>query len=342
MSSFFTLGAQEKLKENKLLKLEALINWEAMRKVLRGIHRNDNDASIGGQKPYDHVKMLKTILLKEWHILSDKEMEEALRVRLDFILFTGFDLGEESPDESTICRFRNALSAKGIDKVVFADINSQLESAGVKVKESKGAVIDATIIASSARPRRVTTIEMDREEESGKLSVDVQESADRDGRWLKKDKRNYFGYKGFAVVDSDDGYITSLHVQSANVSEVTELPTIVKSIHKTRVYADKGYASVGNRNFLKENGFNDGIMHKAARNKPLNARQKAVNKFISKRRFIVEQCFGTIKRIFNFSRASYFTREKVETQFWLKATCFNLLKAVNKVIIAEKAMVSYA
>jgi IS5 family transposase len=341
MASFFTLGAQEKLKGNKLLKLETLINWESMRKHLRGIHRNDKDASVGGQKPYDHVKMLKTILLKEWHSLSDKEMEEVLRVRLDFIVFTGFDLGEESPDESTICRFRNALSANGIDKVVFADINRQLECAGVKVKESKGAVIDATIIESSARPRRVITIETDRKE-SGNVDVDVKESADKDGRWLKKGKRSYFGYKGFAVVDSDDGYITSLHVQPANVAEVTELPMIVEGICARRVYADKGYASADNREFIKEKGFKDGIMHKAVRNKPLNVRQKAVNKFISKHRFIVEQCFGTIKRIFKFSRASYFTCEKVETQFWLKAICFNLLKAVNKVMIVEKVMIGYA
>ena len=58
------------------------------------------------------------------------------------------------------------------------------------------------------------------------------------------------------------------------------------------------------------------------------------NKLISKRRFKVEQCFGTIKRKFNFSRASYLRTEKVEGQFYFKAMCFNLLKAVRKVKMA--------
>jgi IS5 family transposase len=45
--------------------------------------------------------MLKVILLKEWHSISDLEMENALKVRLDFLLFTGFDLADTLPDEST-------------------------------------------------------------------------------------------------------------------------------------------------------------------------------------------------------------------------------------------------
>ncbi|MCF8054797.1 MAG: hypothetical protein K9K75_06275 [Deltaproteobacteria bacterium] len=53
MATFFTLGAQEKLKDNKLLKLALLINWEALRKHLHGIHRNDTAPSLGGQRPYD-------------------------------------------------------------------------------------------------------------------------------------------------------------------------------------------------------------------------------------------------------------------------------------------------
>ena len=35
------------------------------------------------------------------HSISDLEMENALKVRLDFLLFTGFDLGDTLPYEST-------------------------------------------------------------------------------------------------------------------------------------------------------------------------------------------------------------------------------------------------
>ncbi|MCF8054798.1 MAG: transposase [Deltaproteobacteria bacterium] len=97
--------------------------------------------------------MLKTVLLKEWHGLSDKEMEEALSLRVDFLLFAGFDINEATLDESTICLFRNALGRRGLDKVIFAAINSQLEAAGVQVNKSNGAIIDATIVSSASRPQ---------------------------------------------------------------------------------------------------------------------------------------------------------------------------------------------
>ncbi len=47
------------------------------------------------------------------------------------------------------------------------------------------------------------------------------------------------------------------------------------------------------------------------------------------KRFRVEQCFGTLKRRFRCSRATYFERDKVESQLFMKALCYNLLKALN-------------
>ncbi|MCB1970786.1 MAG: transposase [Geminicoccaceae bacterium] len=39
--------------------------------------------------------------------MSDPRLEESLRVRLDF---TGLELHKPVPDETTHCRFRNALT----------------------------------------------------------------------------------------------------------------------------------------------------------------------------------------------------------------------------------------
>lgn len=55
------------------------MSYKAFENVNRTVVKNDIDSQ-GGQKPYDHVKMLKAVILKEWHSLSDKEMEEALKV----------------------------------------------------------------------------------------------------------------------------------------------------------------------------------------------------------------------------------------------------------------------
>jgi transposase, IS5 family len=76
-------------------------------------------------------------------------------------------------------------------------------------------------------------------------------------------------------------------------------------------------------------------MHKAARNHPLTEGQKEAKKFISKVRYIIEQDFGILKRRFDFTRASYMSKQKVETQFRLKAICLNLLKAVNSMGFQE-------
>ena len=76
-------------------------------------------------------------------------------------------------------------------------------------------------------------------------------------------------------------------------------------------------------------------MHRAYKNKPLSARQKLANKLISKKRYIVEQCFGTAKRLFIMGRASYFGTVKVNARVILKSICMNLKKAANKIFMEE-------
>ena len=46
------------------------------------------------------LKLFKVVLLGQWHSLSDPELEHALIVRADFILFCDFD-DMELPDHST-------------------------------------------------------------------------------------------------------------------------------------------------------------------------------------------------------------------------------------------------
>ena len=44
------------------------------------------------------------------------------------------------------------------DNISLLDINIQLEKSGLKVKNCDGAIVDATVIESSARPRKVVKI----------------------------------------------------------------------------------------------------------------------------------------------------------------------------------------
>ena len=74
-----------------------------------------------------------------------------------------------------------------------------------------------------------------------------------------------------------------------------------------------------------------------ARGRPLRASEKRFNTLISKRRFRVEQCFGTMKRLFGLHRARYFGQAKTHAQLAMAAISQNLLKAANKIKITPKA-----
>ena len=322
MGSFFEVGVKEHLGlDNQLVKLGKLIDWNKFTPLLKNVHKEE------GPRGYDPLKMFKSLILGQWHSLSDPGLEQSLRVRLDFLEFTGFSLGDKLPDETTFCRFRNKLIKQGKLEVLFEEINKHLESLGLKVKSASKAIVDATIIVSGSRPRK--TLEPQADE-----SYETIYSSDPDARWLKKGNKSYFGYQGFARSD-EEGFIDKTYVTPANLSETKELKEMVYGLKDgTRVMADKGFFSAENKEMLRSKKLKSGLMYKNFRNKPITGKQRIFNKLVSKSRWRIEQCFGTLKRRFCYSRASYFTTEKVDGQFKLKAICLNLLKAINKVQFA--------
>jgi IS5 family transposase len=217
--------------------------------------------------------------------------------------------------------------------LLLEEINHQLIASGLAVKPSAGAALDATIIQSAARPRKeLEGIALDRQEETTRIVVnsDQRLSVDPDASWLKKGKRSDFGFKGFVVTDVEDRYIRKVHVTPAHVSEVRTLADALGELRPERLYTDKGYASSDNRRYLEMRVIKNGIVYKANRGKELSLWEKRFNKLISKRRFIVEQGFGTLKRRFCMGRASYLGTIKVQAQMILKAIAFNLLKGLRK------------
>jgi len=329
-------------RDHHLVKVCYLLDWDRFGHILSGLY--GRSSPVAGVVPYDPSKMFRAMILQAWHSLSDPKMEEALKVRMDFMWFTGFDVSDAVPDETSICRFRNRLVHKQLDKVLFAELNRQLVAHNIMVKEAQAAIIDASIIESAAHPNQtVESIQEDRKENESEPPVVVHQSADPDAAWLKKGRKSFFGYKLFAAVDGD-GFARHIDMTPANQSEVTYFETVVNAMPKQkgmRVYSDKGNASKANREMLKAQGLKDGIMHKAARNTPLTERQKRKNYLISKVRYIVEQGFGTMKRPLGFSRASYFGLERVHGQALRKMICLNLKKAANMIELMKPGSLSH-
>ncbi len=123
--------------------------------------------------------MLKIVLLQQWYGLSDPGAEEAVRDRLSFRRFCGVPLDEETPDHSSIWRFRQRIEKLGLSEGLLAEVNRQLDARGLIIK--RGALVDATIIAAAAKPPPI---------EEGQVNP-----RDPDASFTVKNDETYFGWR---------------------------------------------------------------------------------------------------------------------------------------------------
>ena len=96
-------------------------------------------------------------------------------------------------------------------------------------------------------------------------------------------QRRLLGYRGFAAVDTEDGYAEAIHTTPANTAEVSAFETILDEVPAAAceaVFADKGFHSAANRELLRQKGIRDGLQYRAARNRPLQSWQKMINRLI--------------------------------------------------------------
>jgi len=87
--------------------------------------------------------------------------------------------------------------------------------------------------------------------------------------------------------------------------------------------------SKGNRNQLRGR-YRDGIIRKALRGHPLGLAENRFSDLISKHRFRIKQCPGTMKRVFGLYRSCYFDFIITHVQLPIAATGQYLLKAAKK------------
>lgn len=343
--------------DNLLVKLTKLVNWVELSALLNKT-LGKPQGIVAGKPSYDYLSMYKILLLQQWYNLSDPKMEESLKTRIDFMWFTQFGLASVDfavPDETTICRFRGRLVKHRILDKLLKMVNRQLEQHNLKVKITNGAILDATLIEAAVNSKaKPNVIVEDRKEDDNnsdgtdangsvadelpkvlKVNEQTDIEIDKDAKWLKKGNKNLFGYKNFVITDTTDGYIESVEVTPANLSEITHLNAALSAIDNHEdikvLFADKGYDSQANLDLLKYKGIGNGIMKKATRGKPLDKKQLHRNKRISKTRYIVERTNATTSCRFHFKKTKYVGLAKVTAQAVLVATAHNLLKAANKI-----------
>jgi transposase, IS5 family len=217
-------------------------------------------ASADGRPAYPALLMFKLLLIQGWYGLSDPGLEEAVKDSISFIRFSGFSLESTLPDHSTICRFRNALLELHIYEKLFGGILRQLELKGILVKESNGAILDATIVASSRRPRKVIEVMPKDRKEEETPSHTITYFDDLYAIWVKKGKKAHYGYKTHISVEAGEGFILGGHVTPAHVTDTTQFEKLISEStmpESSFILADKGYYSEKNRSLI-HNTYTDG------------------------------------------------------------------------------------
>ena len=80
-------------KHDPLVKINAVVPWEAFRSRLENVWRKPPERkSDAGRKPWDAIVMFKAILLCALYNLSDDQVEYQMRDRLSFVRFLGLAL----------------------------------------------------------------------------------------------------------------------------------------------------------------------------------------------------------------------------------------------------------
>jgi IS5 family transposase len=303
-------------RNEKLERISRLIDWSRVERLVSPVRPGDT-----GRPPYAALSMLKALLLQQWYGLSDPGLEEALQDRVSFRRFCGFALDATTPDETTVCRFRNALKEAGLGEAVFQEVLGQLAAAGFVLKT--GTLIDATLVQCAVRPPPSGSTPRDRESRS---------PHDPDANWTRRgqERRLFFGYKVHIGVDQGSGLIRSRVLTPAKTYESEVADALILGDERA-VYADKAYEKRTRREALKARGAKDRIQHRRTRGqRELPHWQTVRNKLIGRIRSAVERTFSILKRGYGFSRMRYRGLAANACHLDLTIIAFNLRTAAAK------------
>lgn len=297
----------------RLERISELLDWSRIAAIVTVVRPGSE-----GRPPYPPVAMVRALLLQQWYGLSDPGLEEALLDRVSFRRFCGFALDESTPDETTICRFRNDLKAAGLGDALFAEVAAQLDGAGFVVKA--GTLIDASLVAAAVRPPR---------DGSSPKGEESRSELDPDANWTRQGpgRQPFFGYKLHVGVDQGSGLIRSRALTPAKVYESEVADALILGDERA-VYADKAYEKQARRAALKARGIKDRIQHRRTRSQAaLPPWQQLRNKLIGRIRSGVERTFAQLKGRYRLGRLRYRGLAANRFHFDLVAIAHSLYRA---------------
>jgi IS5 family transposase len=301
-------------RNRRLERIAQLLDWAPIEALVRQVRCGE-----AGRPPYPALAMFKALLLQQWYGLSDPGLEEALLDRVSFRRFCGLALDAATPDETTLCRFRNALKEASLGERLFAAIGAQLDASGFLVKQ--GTLVDATLIESAVRPPP---------RGSTPSGIESRSPHDGDANWTRRggDRRLFFGYKAHIGVDQGSGLVRAFVLTPAKTAESEVADRLIMGDEKA-FYADRSYCKKERRTALKQRGIKDRIQHRRNKHQAALPRWQAVrNKLIGRVRGAVERTFARLKDGYGLRRMRYRGLAANALHLDLVLIAFNLRRAV--------------
>jgi IS5 family transposase len=255
-------------KEHPLRKIKQLLDFDFIRSQVADLY------GINGNQSVDPSVVLKLMFLLFYeNIKSERALMRQLPLRMDWLWFCDYDLDEVTPDHSILSKARNRWGTEVFESF-FMNILEQCINAGLVDGETiyiDSSTIDGNADINKVRPQ----LRQLSEQLTDKLDDNPQEKpakrvspADTDARIGRKYGKSTLGYKDHRGVDDKHGIITATITTPANVNDDKVLTDVITSHQfksgtkaKTAV-ADKGYGTVANYKYLKENNITPCIPHK--------------------------------------------------------------------------------
>ncbi|MCL2672601.1 MAG: IS5 family transposase [Clostridiales bacterium] len=268
-----------------------------------------------GRPPRGVESMLRMYLLQNWFNLSDEGIEEAIYDSYAFRKFMRVDFLDEEqvPDATTLCKFRKLLHENNITEMLFGQLHAFLERHG-KIMHG-GTIVDATI------------------EDAPTSTKNAEGKRDPEMHSVKKGNQWYFGERLHIGVDAGTGYIHSMEVTAANVSERDIVPQLVREDDEV-VYGDAGYSNMQRREEIKNDPHLSRIDWRTNQQKPYRKNKWEEGPGTqwfryweyqkSRVRSKVEYPFLILKRIFGYRKVRYRGLAKNRTHAYTLCACANL------------------
>ena len=320
-------------KDDPLSKLDRLIPWEQFRPQLEAVWRTPRAErkSPSGRTPWAAIVIFKGLLLGVLYNLSDEQIEYQIRDRLSFARFLGLGVEGGVPDATTFWLYREQLTRAGAIEELFETFDRYLASQGYQA--TGGQIVDASIVAvPKQRNTRRENEELKWGLIPGEWVLHRAKGAQRDvdARWTKKHGQNHYGYKNHISVDRRHKLVRRYAVTDAAVHDSQVIDELIDHPNTSQgVWADRAYRSAAIERMLRARGLNSHIHRRAAHNRPLRAREQAVNRGRSRVRARVEHVFGAQSHEMGGTQTRAIGLLRATAHIGLKNLAYNLRRLVQ-------------